>query len=437
MAVYEDREAFIPYRKADVIELCLQDGKLNDGEKQEFRELTEILSAFYHFECHEQLERLKDNYAPFNPDSDTKTLVELTPEQLKGKEVALTGALEEVLQKANYTKLSDEALAKAMDEESLITLQMDVDFDDFETMVFYHRGSREETVKVKKLFKEVDFTMDIYERVVLLIKFKDEEYFKQQGRKINKLNFTPGKMYVYMYKNIPQADIELLFPNVEISMNLKDKLMLGIPAAGGAVAMLIKILPSLLIIAGIIFAVLGIKSTLFPAVSATDKNTIIVALTGLAIMGGFIFKQFVKYKNKRIAFLKDVSDTLFFKNLDSNAGVFNALIDAAEEEECKEVYLAYYHLLTHQGDLDQEQLDDLIETWMETQFDTKIDFDVEKALEKLENMKGKIVDGQDEDLVPETPLLTRAAGGTLAVANLDDAKTIVDYVWDNFFDYNS
>lgn len=86
MAEYTDREAFIPYRKADVIELCIQDGKLDAQKQQKFREFCEILGAYYHFEFHELLEKFKNNYAPFNPDSDTKPMVNWTKEQLKEKE---------------------------------------------------------------------------------------------------------------------------------------------------------------------------------------------------------------------------------------------------------------------------------------------------------------------------------------------------------------
>ena len=44
--------------------------------------------------------------------------------------------------------------------------------------------------------------------------------------------------------------------------------------------------------------------------------------------------------------MKALADSLYFKNLDNNAGVFHHLVDAAEEEEFKEAVLAYYFLLT-------------------------------------------------------------------------------------------
>ena len=420
--------------------MCIEDGRLKEEDQQKFREFCEILSAYYHFEFHEKLETLKDNFTPFNPDSATKPLHSPSAEQIKKMEEDLVGTLCGVLEKANYTKLSQDELEKALDEEFLITLRMDVNFDDFDQMVFYHRGDTQEIVPVKRgLFKTEDFTLDIYERVVLLLKFKDEEYFKSKKVNLKKLNFTPGKTYVYLYKNIPKADIEVLFPNVEISMNWKDRLMLIVPAVIAAVPVILKVLPQLVLIAGVI--AIALKAEAIAKMFGVDMTQqqalmpmIIASLSALAILGGFGFKQYIKYKNKRIAFLKDVSDTLFFKNLDSNAGVFNMLIDEAEEEENKEVILAYYHLLTSETSLTQDELDDKIESWMEEKFNTKIDFNVEKALHKMMSLKGVVVrDGQEV----EVPLLAKDKDDKCCILQIDESKTVIDYVWDNIFDYNS
>ena len=600
MAVYTDREAFIPYRKADIVELCISDGKLSPEDAQKFREFSEILGAYYHFDFHADLEKLKDNFAPYDPDADTKPLQEPLEQQRLEMGKNLVDGLSKTLERANYSRLTDEELDKALNEESLITLNMDIDWQDYEQWILYHRGERQETVEKKKMFglKKEPFTMDIYERVVMLLKFKDEDYFlrkfKGNKKKVEKLNFTPGKMYIYLYKNIPTADLEVLFPNVRISMNWRDLLTLIVPALGAAIGMLIKILPQLILILGFIAFLCNIDwvaerldaSPNKPVFSVdvnlekslakkelpidirkaftrslriqlsddlkieqpqktewmlTDKKqgtfyfrkerpylfditigntkyaeqlnnnqlseslqqafsknnyklapdtTVAVQLKGdrwliteprktpgyiilkmakntlkvsenvyvlncyrdmaqnlfplilasvsvFIMIGLFAFKQFIKYKNKKIQFLKDVTDTLFFKNLVCNAGVFNSLIDAAEEEECKEVFLAYYHLLTNPEALDQEALDNLIEEWLEDKTATKIDFNVDKALEKMERLKGKVVqEGQSEEDVSEIPLLTRDANGKCKVLPIDDAKTVIDYVWDNIFQYN-
>jgi len=464
MAVYADREAFIPYRKSDVVELCVEDGKLQPEDAKKFREFCEIVGAYYHFDYHHELEAMKSNFAAFDPDADTKPRVVPNEEQKREMHSNLMKDFEKILVKANYRKLTDEEWKRAKEQESLITLRMDVDTNDYESFCLYHRGNTQETVELKKMFglKKVPLTMDIFERVVLMIKFKDEAYFLQKfkgsKKKLQALNFTPGKTYIYMYKNIPQADLEIIFPNVEISMNLKDRLLFWVPAAGAGLATLVKVLPSLFIIGGILGVMFGFMQddllVLTPEQEKTwtDKQKqdfkdqtqkknekqkqLIAALSGLAVLVGFVFKQFIAYKNKRIQFLKQVADTLFFKDLVCNGGVFNSLIDAAEDEQCKQIFLAYYHLLTG-GSMSKETLDDTIEGWLEQKFNTKIDFDVEQALKCLSELKGKIVeDGQDEAAVPEKAIVHCDADGKYHALPMDDAKTVVDYTWDNIFQYN-
>ncbi len=98
--------------------------------------------------------------------------------------------------------------------------------------------------------------------------------------------------------------------------------------------------------------------------------------------------------------------------------------------------MAYYHLLTQPTPLTKEQLDDLIEGWLEQKFDTKIDFDVTKAISNLESLRGQFVDVQTNQKT-EAALLTRANSGHCRVLAIDEAKTVIDYVWDNIFQYNS
>ena len=437
MAVYEDREAFIPYRRTDIVELCLEDGQLAAKDAQKFRFFCEILSAYYHFKFHQKSESLKDNFAPFNPDADTKTRIEITPNQKNKMEAKLVADFKSLLEQANYFPLSEADLQRAFKEKSLLELKTQVDFGDFDQMVCYCRGDVYKMASVKKFFKKVALRVDVFERVVLLIKFKEKAYFAAKKMRIKNLDFIPGKIYVYLYKNIPKFDLEFLFPNIKISMTWKDRLLFGIPAIGAAIPIFLKVLPHLLLILGIILFVTIGPSTIVKIKEEEVKNImpVLVATLSLAItFGGFAFKQYTSYKNKQIKFKKNVTDTLFFRNLATNAGVFQSLIDAAEEEECKEIILVYYHLLTSKVPLTSEQLDDRIEAWMDEKFGTKIDFDIKGTLGNLERIRGKILkEGEDEASAPEIPLLTCDRQGYCRVLSLDDAKTAIDYVWDNAF----
>ncbi|MGB3514367.1 MAG: TMEM143 family protein [Microcoleaceae cyanobacterium] len=443
MTVYENREAFIPYSRKDIIQMCLEDGNFKPTDIQKFQDFCLLLSAYYHFKLHHTMEKLKENYAPFNPDADTKSRTIYTKAQLTNMEANVVKSFKTILEQANYAPVSKKILQKAFDAASLIELKTDVNFDDFDQMVCYYRGDTDKTILVKKLWKKVSRKVDIFERVALLIKCKNYDYFEAQKVNVKKLHFTPGQMYIYLYKNIPEYDLEFLFPNVKVSMTLKDRLFLGVPAVGAAIPLLVKILPQLLLIIGVIILIvfgpdyteqLNLKPN---QEDVKDVMRILVATFSLLVaLGGFAFKQYTKYKNKLIKFQKDVTETLFFKSLALNGGVFQSLIDAAEEEECKEIILAYYHLLTSDMPLTPEQLDDKIEEWMDRKFDTKIDFDIKGPLNNLTQIQGKVIgDGESEENTSDIPLLTYDERGCCQILPIDDAKQLIDYVWDNAFRY--
>jgi hypothetical protein len=441
MAVYQDREAFIPYRRTDLIELCIEDGKLSPAEVPKFRDFCKILSAYYHFHFHQTLENLKDNYAPFHPDAETKTWIQPSSTQLQEMETQLTQDFTQLLERANYFPLSADSLQRAFQEKSLIELRTDVDFNEFDRMVCYCRGDIYDVTYTKKWLRKIPITVDIFERVALLIKFKNSDYFEPKNTKINDLNFIPGKTYVYLYKNVPKFDLEFLFPNVKISMTWKDRLLFGIPAIGAAIPLLLRVLPQLfLITAVILFMIFGPSALDYVQAREEDVKNIMPALIAslslLVTLGGFAFKQYNNYKNKQIQFQKKVTETLFFRNLAINSGVFQSLIDAAEEEECKEIILVFYHLLTNPYPMKSEALDDQIEQWMEWKFNTKIDFDIDGPLKNLQQIRGKMVsEGEEEENLPDLPLLTYDEQGCCQVLSLDQAKIVIDYVWDNAFQF--
>ncbi|MGB7441663.1 MAG: TMEM143 family protein [Coleofasciculaceae cyanobacterium] len=443
MAVYQDREAFIPYSRTDIIELCLEDGQLADEDVQKFRDFCQILAAYYHFRFHQTLETLKDNFAPFNPDATNQFLNKPLPEQLKNMEIKVVATFETLLERANYVLLSPKNLQRAFQEKSLIELKTSVDFDELDQMVCYCCGDTHKVISIKKLWRKVQKSIEVFERVALLIKFKDEAYFNKKGVNTESFNFIPGKMYIYLYKNVPKFDLELLFPNIKISMTWKDRLLLVIPAIGAAIPLTLKILPQLLlIIAAILFFTVG--PSVLETVNASEEEVrnimpvLVATLSLLVTLGGFAFKQYSSYKSKQIKFQKKVTETLFFKNMANNAGVFQSLIDIAEEEECKEIILVYYHLLTSSVPLAAEQLDDQIEEWMDNKFGHKIDFDIQGPINNLKEIRGKVTEEatNNNQTQGEISLLDYDDRGHCQVLPLDEAKRVIDYVWDNAFLYS-
>ena len=389
-----------------------------------------------HFELHQVQERIKEHFAPFNPDAELKQSQSVDIDQYQAMAQELIHDFRHILERANYYPLSEEQLDLAFEDSSLIDVKTDIDFDDFAHMVCFYRGDRPHQMTVKQwYFRKKELKFDIFERVALLMTFQDADYFVQKGCKLDTLNFAPGKTYFFLYKDVPKFDLEFLFPNVQVSMTTKDRLFFGVPAIGGAVSVLIKVLPLLSTLAFlIIWYVMGTEGLALFDISEEriDSGALdLVAILSLCmLLGGFAFKQYSNYKNKVLQIQKHVTETLFFKNLATNSSVFQHIIDAAEEEECKEMILAYYHLLLHPEPLTPEALDDLIEQWMADKLDTLIDFDIAGPLGNLAKLEAPLSD-------VDGPLLRYDDAGRCHVLPLEQARRVIDHLWDNFFVYAS
>lgn len=439
MAVYQNREAYIPYSRQEIIDLCLAEGKIRECDRQDFRNFCDILAAYYHFKLHRSLETLKTNFVPFNPDLNRPYTVEDI--KIQQQERNLIDTFKTILERANYSPISKRTIDRALVEDSVFDLKTEVDFNDFETMICYSRGDALDKLTAKKWwFKTVEKEIDVYRKVVLLIKFKEEQHFKDKPVNNEQLNFKPGKIYVYLYKNLSKLDLEFIFPNIKMSMNWKDRLLFGVPAVGAAIPLTLKIIPQIILIVGvIIYLTLGHQPIAELEVKEEDVRDIaplLIAILSLIItMGGFAFRQYTNYKNKQIKFQKSITETLFYRNIANNTGVFKYIIDAAEEEECKEIILVYYHLLISKNPLTLSQLDDRIEAWMENSLNTKIDFDINKTIRNLSQIKAIIERKQDNTYSSKQVSLLQQDNDRCQVLPLKEALQAMDYVWDNIFQY--
>ena len=128
-----------------------------------------------------------------------------------------------------------------------------------------------------------------------------------------------------------------------------------------------------------------------------------------------------RFKNRKIQFRKALSENLYFRNLDNDAGVFHYLLDAAEEEEVKEAVLAYHFLRTAARPLTAKALDRRIADWFTRRWETAFDFEGDDGVGKLRRPRLVDDDGQ----------------GRLTAVTLDEAKRRLDQIWDNLFAYHA
>ena len=131
-------------------------------------------------------------------------------------------------------------------------------------------------------------------------------------------------------------------------------------------------------------------------------------------------KTYMSYQKTREKYQTQVSKDLYFKGQANNAAVLNMIVDLGEEQEVKEALLAYAFIISDNDmKYTEESLDISIEDWLQDTFGYDIDFEVDDALSKLEDMK----------------LLNRTEDGFLSVLSIQDTLAILDEYWDNIYDY--
>lgn len=405
MAQYADREHYLPVRRAELIDLLCKDKSLSTGlalsptEQDEFRTFATILAAYYHYEFHTRLEHLKDAYAPFDPDRETRSLRELTEQQRQKKLDELFQAFHELLERSNFKRLTHEQIQAATREVSAWGLNMDVDFNVFDRMEIYVRGDVKTKRSLRKPWKfwvteEID--VPTYQRLALILKQRPH---KRLGK-----NADTKSVFLKLFKDIPKVDLEMLLPGGRPKMATLDRGKLGASFVGAIGITAWKIMQD--------FGSLGH--------AFLTRNPL--ALYGpISLVLGYGYKQWAGYQYQKKTYTTRLTESLYYQNLDSNAGVFTRLLDEAEEQDCREALLAYFYLWRYSSasGWTADQLDDYTEIDLEHKINVKFDFEVDDALAKLEKLH-----------------LVRKIDDRYVAIPLHEALATIDEVWDNIFPYN-
>ena len=412
------RDQFIPMRKADILKGLLDGGTLPDLEQQEkFRQLCRLLGSIFHYEYFEQLERLRGDYFYFNPQLDMQTRFE--PMVLDDAYADLTDALTKVLKGANFVALSEREIEEAHRQRPFLRVNVKAPVQDFRDVRFFRRGRHKARMPLRRWFglyrKSID--VEVFDDVVLLVAMKPMSAMKHKWelRRMSERGIRPGAVFIKYFRNIRHMDLATLFPNVRVVMSRLDRLMLWIPAVVLGTPLVMKVVSTI----SVLIIVLGFYFGLWAAVDQQQFNGALAAAGALTALIGFLMTQWVKYERRSLKYQKQITDNVYFHNINNNAGIFDYIIGAAEEQECKEAFLAYYFLLTAKTPPDQAVLDAQVEDWLKKNFGLDIDFEVDDALAKLERLG----------------VLQRHAD-KLSVLGLDEALARLDHRWDNFFTFN-
>ncbi|MFI9503428.1 TMEM143 family protein [Nocardia sp. NPDC052566] len=400
-----DAEHFLPFRKGAVISLCA--GEMPEGERESFLEFARLLDAVVHYGFHVRGEAVLDAYQLLHPAEEVRAIGAATPERRAAARRVVEGELVALAEAADFTRIDAEEIAHAFDEHALVKVRLEVDEEDIDTAMFFRRGVSQRTERVKWLYglrwRTVEFTS--YARVLVYIAFAERA--AGGGDRPN------GGVLLKLFQNVPKNDLEMLYPGVRVRMRPMDKLLIGVPAViSGIIVLVTKLIASL----GLLILLLAFWLGLRDESVQLDQTALVTLGAGSAAFGGYLIRQFAKFKNRKLKLMKTLSEHLYFRNLDNDAGVFHQLLGAAEESEVKEAVLTY-HFLRTAGPLTATALDERIEEWFRQRWATTFDLDIRAGLDRLRELR----------------LLDENERGAFGVVALPRAKQLLDRQWDNLF----
>ena len=405
------QENYIPFDKEFLLEQQIEECFSDNNEAGDFKKLFDILEHYFHYEAFNLIRKLKINYALFDPDLNPRERAEFIG---KSELSVFKDTLLKVLQRGNYVRVEQETIDEAFKRSDLIGLKLAIDFNDFKDYGLYVRGHHKTREKVTRFFifkKDIEF--EYYDRAMIYLNYSDSNYFNEKKINLKKLPFDPGCIILKIFKRVPKNDLETIFPNAIPRMSTIDKILFWVPAIFGGISLLsTKVIPALI-------AMYAAYKSGESIDLLNSKTSLYQGLIALGVLGGYLFRQYSSFVNKKIRYAKILSESLYFKNLGNNSGAFYSLLNSSEEEELKETILAYAFLNRSHNPLTAEELDNQIESWFKTKLDTDLDFDVKDALFKIKNI----------GLGIET-------NGKWRVIPLDRALIRIDEIWDGVFEYN-
>lgn len=376
-----DRDRFIPMGRAALIDALATRPGQPAGSERAIRQLGRWLTLLFHLRFFEAREALKDRYPAFDPDQPGDG-----PLPGDGPERAeLFAALEPALEAANFRRLGVGELALDNSRAGRVRARVVVPDENYEEVRFYGRGRRIRQYTLKTLFglRRIPVKEPIFDFVVFAAAASRS---LPPGSRLR-----PGGVYIKLFRDIPQGDLNTLYPDARVAMKLADKLIIGIPAVAGGVPIMLNILPALSVLLLVMGAYLGVSGT----VEEDSLKQALAALSGLGALAGFLVRQWTKYERQKLRYQKLVLDNAYFNSVNNNRGFFDFLIGASEESEVKEAILAYAFLMGRKAPVPAADLDREIEDWLRAQTGTDTDFELDDALRKLRELGilGENMDG--------------------------------------------
>ena len=211
VADHADREHFIPLRVPDLVRLLCDDAgpagdrPLSGSDQARFRRFTDTAAAHVHARYLDQLRRIKEAYAPFDPDADTRPLAPLSDDDRDGRLGDLFAEVVALLERANYVRLTRAELEAVMRGASDWGVDMDVAWDCFDRLEVFVRGKGFGKRVRKRLYglrSPETVTLPTFQRVLVAIKQRPHPRLGADAD-------TKG-VFLKLFKDIPRMAVVIV-----------------------------------------------------------------------------------------------------------------------------------------------------------------------------------------------------------------------------------
>ena len=230
---------------------------------------------------------------------------------------------------------------------------------------------------LRRLFRTVELQEPVLRQVLILFRLKGDP-----------------TIHLKMFRNIPLADSEMIFPQTIIRMGSFDRAMLVV-SSGAAVFALGRLLA---------------RGAGFGG-----------AALALLISGGMLVARTIgRYLNVRRKYMARMTRNLYEKNLDNSVGVLQYLVDSLEEQEYKEVVLVYFVMWLEARAMSEADIDAAVERFVHAELGgVEIDFEIDDALRKVVDLG-----------------MVAVRDGSFRALELGDALRVLDERWDGLFRFD-
>lgn len=353
---HEIDDRFIPVRAAELLAALNKLGAKHGFPARDLRDFETALRTVIEQEAAAFARDLADEYAPFNPDRET--LPQKNEDSVRTPEgyAKLHARLEYLLDKANFERLNDVQIDKALEVASSQGVTVRLNPERIEELSLWVRGYGEiqRTRRTwKRPIRGVQHRLEVYRRLAVVARLKDDPH-----------------VLIKLFKDIPEEDVEALLPHAEVRMGWLDRVFMLSGGVGAAGSTAMKFTSALKLLSTGLFAF---------------SRLLWLLIFGFSVM---TWRVFHGYRRTRMQRDSQRTRHLYYQNLSNNLGAIYTFVALVSQEELKEAALTYWVCTTAQPAIQSaEDLKARVERLLTDTFGSAIDFDVKDAIQTLDRMK--------------------------------------------------